>query len=71
MWAQVLILEQSAHCDWDWLAIFETYYAQGADQHQPVATTLHEAVSYAQNYLSKTPPHIYTFCGMGSLRQYL
>ena len=69
---QVLILEQSAHCDWDWLATFDQYYAQGADSHQPVAQTLNEAVSYIQNYVVKPPPpYVYTFCEMGYLRRYL
>jgi alpha-mannosidase len=65
---RVLILEQSAHCDWDWVETFETYYAKGL---QPVVKTLNEAISYIQKYQGKPQPYVYTFCEMGFLRRYL
>jgi alpha-mannosidase len=64
-------MEQSAHCDWDWLATFEEYYNPGGDGHQAVQTTLQQAISYIQQYQTATTPYVYTFCEMGYLRRYL
>src|SRR4051812_15566640 len=59
---QVLILEQSAHCDWDWVATFDTYYKHGGGGHQAVCTTLQQALgciaagSFTYTFCEAPPP---------------
>jgi alpha-mannosidase len=70
--SKVLIIEQSAHCDWDWVATFMGYYLPpGGGGHQDVETTLSEAITYIQNYQGKLPAYFYTYCEMAYLRQFL
>jgi hypothetical protein len=45
-YTSALILEQSAHCDWDWLATFAEYYSPGGDHHHAVKDTLSQAIQY-------------------------
>src|ERR1041384_3315956 len=70
--SKVLIIEQSAHCDWDWVATFMGYYLPpGGGGHQAVETTLSEAITYIQNYQGKLPAYFYTYCEMAYLRPFL
>src|SRR5258707_8780795 len=66
-----LILEQSAHCDWDWVATFLDYYSPGGDDHEAVEITLGAAITLMSKYQSQTPNYIYAFCEMAYLRHYL
>jgi hypothetical protein len=70
-----LILEQSAHCDWDWWNTFLGYYKDGfygQDQkHEAVEITLGAAITLMSKYQSQTPNYIYAFCEMAYLRHYL
>lgn len=63
---QVLILEQSAHCDWDWVATFQDYYANGGGGHQPVRTTLQQALGeIAEGSFT------YAFCEAAYLKSFM
>jgi alpha-mannosidase len=71
---KTIILEQSAHCDWDWLNTFLGYYNDGIGGQQPheaVRTTLAAAISLMADYQSKTNQYFYSFCEMAYLQQYL
>lgn len=63
---QVLILEQSAHCDWDWVATFDDYYANGGGGHQPVRTTLQQALTEVAG-----GSFTYVFCETAYLQAFL
>lgn len=69
---RVLIMEQSAHCDWDWMSTFQTYYQSGGGGHQAVETTLNQAIASMQaDQAAGSGPYRYTFCEMAYLRQFL
>lgn len=73
---KTLILEQSAHCDWDWWNTFHGYFKHGVDQpgttpHQAVETTLNEAITNMAQYQSKPNQYFYTFCEMAYLKRYV
>ncbi|HEX6375320.1 MAG TPA: hypothetical protein VFZ91_06330 [Allosphingosinicella sp.] len=60
----LMILEQSAHMDWDWLMTFCGYYWQAYDG-SGVNGILNNAVAFAQ------AGHPYTVCEMGFFREFL
>lgn len=70
----VLILDQSAHMDWDWLKTFEQYFSYvmpnpvgaGAGVNQ----LLTEAVKLLQSS-SATNPYYYSICEMGFFRKFI
>jgi len=64
---QVLIVEQSAHCDWDWICTFEEYYCQDGNisGHQPVRTTLQQALGLVSS------SYTYVYCEVGYLRRFM
>ena len=66
----VLIFEQSAHCDWDWMVSHPTYYADGYSNHQPVRTTLENAIT---NIGAATTdlPYTYVFCEVAWLQDFI
>lgn len=67
---QVLILEQSAHCDWDWVATQQQYYACGGGGHQAVRETLTEAIGYIGSGSAPRSPYVYVFCEVGYLQSF-
>lgn len=62
----LLVLEQSAHCDWDWQQTFEQYFLKGYGTGSAVETILDTAIDYVTN----TPGYTYVFCEVGYLRRY-
>jgi len=62
----LLVLEQSAHCDWDWLQKFEQYFTTGYGSGSAVKTILDNAIDYVAN----TSGYTYVFCEVGYLRRY-
>src|SRR5260221_1236647 len=69
-----LIMEQSAHCDWDWLITNEQYYQTGFTRWRGFASVkqiLLYAVADVQQYLNQNPPYIYAFCEMAYLRRFV
>ena len=62
----LLILEQSAHCDWDWLQTFDQYYENCYGNGHAVKTILETAIDYVTN----TPGYTYVFCEVGYLKKY-
>lgn len=65
-----LIIEQSAHCDWDWVATFSQYYYPGGGGHSAVQEILTNAISYL-TATTNPIPYIYAFCEMAYLQQFL
>ena len=41
--APILVFEQSAHCDWDWVCTHLEYYLHGSDQDESVIDILSAA----------------------------
>jgi alpha-mannosidase len=71
-YSSVLILEQSAHCDWDWLVTFEQYYGDPHNgQHQPVRETLREALRYISQGIEAGLPYTYVFCEVAYLQAFM
>ena len=73
---KILILEQSAHCDWDWWNTFHGYFKHGVNQpgttpHQAVEQTLTEAITNMAQYQTKTNQYFYAFCEMAYLKRYV
>ncbi|MBV9494468.1 MAG: hypothetical protein JOZ54_09495 [Acidobacteria bacterium] len=67
-YTSALILEQSAHCDWDWLTTFDGYYS-GDHGEQAVRDTLTAAIqSIAVSTADQ--PYIYVFCEVAYLQKY-
>jgi alpha-mannosidase len=63
---QVLILEQSAHCDWDWVATFPVYYGSGGGGHQAVRTTLQAALGLiSEGFFT------YVYCEVAYLQSFM
>ena len=54
----LLIIEQSAHCDWDWVATFPQYYSPGGDGHSAVQDVLNAAIACLTS--TATPFLMYT-----------
>jgi alpha-mannosidase len=70
----VLIMEQSAHCDWDWVSTFDTYYFPGGGynpRHQAVRTTLEEAISYIGTGITSSLPYTYVYCEVAYLQKFM
>ena len=69
----VLILEQSAHCDWDWVATNDQYYfpGGGSPPHQAVRTTLEEAISYIGTGITNSLPYTYVYCEVAYLQKFM
>jgi len=72
---KVLVLEPSAHLDWDWQTTFEGYYKDGYQDpgtcHQAVQTTFQEAIQLVQANQGASPAYPYTICEMSYLRRFL
>ncbi|HEV7764790.1 MAG TPA: hypothetical protein VGQ76_07315 [Thermoanaerobaculia bacterium] len=68
-YTSALILEQSAHCDWDWLATFAQYYSPGGDSHQAVRDTLTQSIQYIAAGISGQP-YVYAFCEVAYLQAF-
>jgi alpha-mannosidase len=66
----IIILEQSAHLDWDWTSTFEGYY-QGGSGHPAVHDTYSNAITAMQQYHTQSAQYYYSFCEMSYLRHYL
>ncbi|HEX6094758.1 MAG TPA: hypothetical protein VF432_00435 [Thermoanaerobaculia bacterium] len=68
-----LIMEQSAHCDWDWLITNEQYYDTGFTPwgFPSVRQILQDAVADVQDNLGRNPPYVYAFCEMAYLRRFV
>lgn len=67
----IIILEQSAHLDWDWTSTFLDYYNGDNSGHPAVSTTYTQAIASMQKYQSQACKYFYAFCEMSYLRQYL
>ncbi|HXA19574.1 MAG TPA: hypothetical protein VN380_21470 [Thermoanaerobaculia bacterium] len=65
--SQVLVFEQSAHCDWDWVATFKQYYACGGGTHQAVSKTLQEAL----DSIDSTSGYTYVYCEVAYLQAFM
>jgi alpha-mannosidase len=65
--SQVLVFEQSAHCDWDWVATFQQYYACGGGEHQAVSTTLQQALAS----IDSTSGYQYVYCEVAYLQAFM
>lgn len=65
--SRILVLEQSAHCDWDWVATFQQYYACGGGGHQAVATTLQQALTN----IGQESNYTYVFCEVAYLQAFM
>lgn len=66
---EIIIIEQSAHLDWDWLGTFEQYYKTGCDSHIAVRDSFSAAVVTLT--AKNQPLPFYTFCEMAFLQAYL
>ncbi|HEY5979884.1 MAG TPA: hypothetical protein VIT41_09640 [Microlunatus sp.] len=74
----ILVVEQSAHCDWDWLARHADYYLHGyqgvTQQSSSVISILSGAFVQLDASASAGPgaaPYTYTFCETGYLQDLL
>lgn len=74
----ILVVEQSAHCDWDWLARHADYYLHGyqgaSQQSSSVISILSGAFVQLDASASAAPgaaPYTYTFCETGYLQDFL
>jgi alpha-mannosidase len=79
--AQILIFEQSAHCDWDWACIHPAYYdnangTNGGDQVIKILSDAFIAIAASPQAPSKpapseaVEPFTYAFCEVGYLRDF-
>ena len=72
--APILVFEQSAHCDWDWVCTHLDYYLHGSDAGNSVIDILSAAfvqVDAASTGAAAADPYAYTFCEVGYLRDFL
>jgi alpha-mannosidase len=67
----VLILEQSAHCDWDWMTTFQNYFALGYKSSSPVESIIKSAVGYIHDYAKMPMKYTYVFCEVAYLQAYV
>src|SRR4051812_31941074 len=73
----VLVLEQSAHCDWDWAVTHRDYYLHGYPEGDPVDYSVIDILSGAFVQLDADAsaagggPYSYTFCEVGYLQDFL
>ena len=70
--ATAIYIEESAHCDWDWVATFLDYLnLRGSfDGQKPVRQILDAALSLIQRHAGEEAPYIYAFCESGFLQKY-
>ena len=63
-----MIIDQSAHLDWDWLVPpFQTYFLEGYSPGSAVNDILNSALEL----LDKNPSFRYSLCEIGYLKQYV
>jgi len=65
----LLILEQSAHCDWDWVEQFPQYYSSNGVGVEEILTAAIQDLKGPDN--PPYPPYIYSFCEMAYLQRFL
>jgi alpha-mannosidase len=69
--SHVLVLEASAHLDWDWTSTFEDYYNGNNSGHPAVKDTFTQAICIMQHYQGTKQPYYYSICEMAYLHAYL
>jgi alpha-mannosidase len=67
----VLVLEPSAHLDWDWISTFCDYYNGNGSGHPAVKDTFTTAISLMHHYQDAQQRYHYTICEMAYLKAYL
>ena len=68
---QVLFLEQSAHCDWDWMVPFLTYYADGYAESTPEHQAVRATLTQAARLVADNPQYVYAFCEAAYLQAFM
>jgi alpha-mannosidase len=70
---KTIIIEQSAHCDWDWVNTFLAYYTGNPPIHAAVEQTLKTAISLMTHNNQPSPPplYFYSFCEMAYLKEFV
>ncbi len=67
-----MILDQSAHLDWDWIRNFAQNFWYGGDEGVGVQVILDRAIDYLKQFnRDGSRPYFYSICEMGFLQKYI
>ena len=63
----LMIIDQSAHLDWDWLVPFSTYFQEG----YPPGSAVNDILTSVFKLLGENPNFHYSLCEIGYLKKYV